>query len=185
MGSSARAVSRTQTAIVAGDQGSLNVSHDVPLPDIDPDMVLIKTVSFAVNPVDVQMTGPSATAGAIAGSGFAGIVVKIGSGGPSPKLFRGDRMRSIVPTIDSLLPRIGAWAEYVGAWADFVLKVPDGMSLDSASTLGVGVSTVGYALFCSLDVPGHPRMPATSPKYVLVHGGSTATGTLAIQMVRQ
>lgn len=178
-------IPKTQSAIIANEAGMLEVSHDVPLPEIEPDMVLVKTVAVAINPVDVKLTGPMAHPGAIAGSDLSGIIVALGSNVSNHRFSVGDRVSTVVPTMNSLLPRVGAWAQYVVAWADFLLKVPKNLSLESASTLGVGLSAVGYALFRSLEIPGHPDKPAENPEFVLVYGGSTATGTLAIQVIRK
>jgi NADPH:quinone reductase-like Zn-dependent oxidoreductase len=64
------------------------------------------------------------------------------------------------------------------------LKVPDHISPEQGASLGSGIGTIGIALFKSLQVPGTPESPAIVPKSVLVYGGSTATGTLAIQILK-
>lgn len=57
------------------------------------------------------------------------------------------------------------------------------MSDEDAATLGVGVVTCGQALYQSLGLP----LPGDKPYggYILIYGGSTATGTLAIQYAVQ
>ncbi|KAJ3530844.1 hypothetical protein NM208_g9139 [Fusarium decemcellulare] len=172
-------------AVVANAIGDLVVSQHVQPPELGPDMLLIKTVAVAVNPCDMKMTGPMASEGAISGGDCAGIVVAIGSGVPEGKFAIGDRVCAAVQSMNPLLPRVGAFADYVGATADFTLKIPHGMSFEEASTLGISTATVGYALFKSLSIPGHPDKPAAKPGYVLVYGGSTATGTIAIQLIRR
>ena len=62
-------------------------------------------------------------------------------------------------------------------------KIPEGLSFEDAATLGVGVTTVGQALYMTLKLP-LPTEPAKSPVPVLIYGGSTATGTLAIQYAK-
>ncbi|RYO92366.1 hypothetical protein DL766_000334 [Monosporascus sp. MC13-8B] len=174
-----------QTAIVANAVGDLVVSRDVPLPELEPDMLLVKTAAVAVNPVDAKLTGHMASEGAIAGGDCAGIVVAVGSGVPAGRFAIGDRVCAAVPSMDPISPRIGAFAEYVGATADFALKVPEQMTLESAATLGIGLATIGYALFQSLKVTKHPNQPVEKPCYVLVYRGSTASGTMAIQLLRK
>ena len=58
-------------------------------------------------------------------------------------------------------------------------QIPDYMSDEDASTMGAGVITCGQALYQSLGVP----LPGEGNYggYLLIYGGSTASGTLAIQ----
>lgn len=64
------------------------------------------------------------------------------------------------------------------------MKVPDWMSDEEASTLGVGISTVGQGLYQAMGL-AMPDTPLTldqgKKEYLLIYGGSTATGTLGIQ----
>lgn len=174
-----------QTAIIANASGDLVISKDIPLPVLEPDMVLVKTGAVGVNPVDVKLTGPMASEGAVAGSDCAGTIVAISPNIPASRFSIGDRVCTAVPPMNPLKPRVGAFAEYVGAYANFTLRVPDRMSLECAATLGVALTTIGYALFRSLKIPGHPEQPAANSTYVLIYGGSTASGTMAIQLVRR
>lgn len=57
------------------------------------------------------------------------------------------------------------------------------MSDEEAATLGVGVTTVGQALYQSLGLP-LPDSGVKADYPVLIYGGSTATGSLAIQYAR-
>lgn len=59
------------------------------------------------------------------------------------------------------------------------MKVPDNVSDEDASTLGVGITTVGQGLYQSLGLPLPGSGKAGHP--ILIYGGSTATGSLAIQ----
>ena len=63
------------------------------------------------------------------------------------------------------------------------LQIPDGMEYEEACTLGVSVTTVGQGLYQSLGLP----LPGSDIKAgypILIYGGSTATGSLAIQYAR-
>ncbi|RYP38690.1 hypothetical protein DL768_010761 [Monosporascus sp. mg162] len=175
----------TQTAIVANELGQLVVSCNVLLPELEPDTLLVRTMAVALNPVDVKLTGPMATEGAVAGGDCAGIVVAIGSGVRAGRFEIGDRVCAPIASLNPLNPRVGAFAEYTATIADCTLKIPDGMAFEAAATLGISIATIGYALFRSLNIPGHPDEPATKPTYVLVYGGSTATGTMAMQVIRR
>jgi len=59
-------------------------------------------------------------------------------------------------------------------------KIPEGKSFEETASLGAGVTTVGQALYHNLKLPW-PTEPAEEPFLILIYGGSTATGTLAIQ----
>jgi len=56
------------------------------------------------------------------------------------------------------------------------------VSFEAAATVGVGIGTVGYALYKILSLPFHPAKQDGEP--ILIYGGSTATGTLAIQFAK-
>ena len=63
------------------------------------------------------------------------------------------------------------------------MKIPYNISSKDAATLGVGMFTVGKSLYHSLGLP-LPTQPAKDKFPVLTYGGSTATGTLAIQLAK-
>lgn len=176
---------KVQSAIVANDIGDLTISHSAPLPQLAPDSLLVKTVAAALNPVDVKLTGPMATEGAVAGGDSAGIVIAIGSAVQIGRFKIGDRVCAPIASMNPLAPQVGAFAEYTTTIADCTLRIPDDMAFESAASLGISIATVGYALFRSLKIPGHPECPTDQATYVLVCGGSTATGTMAIQMIRK
>jgi len=58
------------------------------------------------------------------------------------------------------------------------------MSFEDAATLGVGLTTVAQGLYQELGLP-LPPAKVQEPTQVLIYGGSTATGTLAIQFAKQ
>ncbi|KAH7310211.1 putative zinc-binding dehydrogenase family oxidoreductase [Rhexocercosporidium sp. MPI-PUGE-AT-0058] len=175
----------TQTAIVGLPGGDLGVSKNVGVPDLEEDMIMVKNVAIALNPVDTKMTGNLACAGAISGMDFAGEVVAMGSKVTTPVPIKlGDRVCGAVQGMHSLTPKVGAFAEYVGATGFVTMRIPDAFSFEQGASLGSGLGTIGLALFRSLQVPGYPTKPAAEPKNVLVYGGSTATGTMAIQLLK-
>ncbi|KAK9598798.1 Trans-enoyl reductase fsl5 [Aspergillus fumigatus] len=175
----------SQPAIIESDDGTLGLRNDVQMPSLEDDMILVKNAFVALNPIDTKMVGKLASPGAIAGKDFAGEVVSIGPKVQTAAPIKpGDRICGAVPGMHSLTPAVGAFAQYVGATDLTAIKIPEYMSLEEAVTLGSGIGTIGLALFKSLDVPGSPWLPADKPVDVLVYGGSTATGTLAIQLLK-
>ncbi|TVY15757.1 Protein TOXD [Lachnellula arida] len=77
----------------------------------------------------------------------------------------------------------GAFAEYVTAKGDLMIKVPGNLNDEEAATLGVGIATVGQALYQSLELL-LPTKPSLEKPILLIYGGSTATGSLAIQYAK-
>ncbi|KAM7200667.1 GroES (chaperonin 10)-like protein [Naviculisporaceae sp. PSN 640] len=182
----------TQSAIVADSTGNLVLIRDGPLPELGPDMVLIRTEAVALNPADAKFTGPMASEGSTAGCDCAGTVVAIGSEVPPGPLTLGQRVCGPLAPMDPLLPSSGAFAEYVALTADLTLTVPGAISMESASGLGTSLTTVALALFRSLGIPGRPDAPCRQENLryqgentVLVHGASSATGTMAIQLIKR
>ncbi|KAI4119468.1 MAG: hypothetical protein LQ345_000622 [Seirophora villosa] len=182
-----------QTAIVAQGPGKLAIQHNVPMPFLEPDMAIVKTAAVAINPADAKMLDYSAAAGAIHGYDFAGTIVALGADAlASGHLAVGDRVAGLVHGMNKLRPDVGAFAEYVGAYADLLLKVPDHMSFEEAASFGTGVATASIGLFSELGVPAsldqlrknQPADDVEEREFVLVAGGSTATGTRAIQLLK-
>lgn len=163
----------------AGD-ASLEVS--VPVPEPKDGQLLVRVVAVGLNPHDWKSLDMSPMPGATWGCDFSGEIVKIGSG--LTKNFRvGDRVAGATPGNNWEDPTTGAFAEYVVAPCALVYKIPESMGFEEAATLGVGMLTIGLTLYHAMKLP-LPHAPVEDPQYVLVYGGGTATGTLAIQALR-
>ncbi|KAF7714213.1 PKS_ER domain-containing protein [Penicillium ucsense] len=184
---------RSQTAIVAQGPGKLTIQHDAPIPALASDMVMVKTAAVAINAADAKMLDYSAAPGAIHGYDFAGTIVALGDGVLASGRFAvGDRVAGYVHGMNKLRPDVGAFAEYVGATADLLLKLPDEMTFHEAAGLGVGVATTTVGLFSELGVASLDQLRAgnkvvedrSEAEFVLVSGGSTATGTRALQLLK-
>ncbi|KAL5113214.1 hypothetical protein ACEQ8H_008921 [Pleosporales sp. CAS-2024a] len=157
-------------------------------------MAIVKTAAVAINPVDAKMLDFSSTPGAIDGYDFAGTIVALGEDVlRSGRFAVGDRVAGMVFGMNKLKPDVGAFAEYVGACADVLLKIPDQMPFPEAASLGLGLATAGVGLFKELGVPVSFEQLRAGKEvdtkledrdFVLVAGGSTATGTRAIQLLK-
>ena len=177
-------VQRQQTALVGTDDGGIRLSSTETIPDIAGDSVLIKTKAVSVNPVDTKMIGPYVTPGAVAGFDFAGVVEMVGPDATKCDIRVGDRVCTAIMGMNPLDPTVGAFAEYTAAVEWILLKIPPCLSFEEGASLGISFMTTGLALFKSLGLHGNPLSPATEKLPVLVYGGSSATGTAAIQLVR-
>ena len=178
----------TQKAVVARSKGVVEVTSSFPVPsDIKPGYVLVKTAAVALNPTDYKHLDREPIPGALAGCDYAGTIEEIGP--DVTKAWKvGDRIAGFCHGLVHPDTHDGSFAEYILAKADLGIRVPDKLSFEEAATLGVGITTLGQGLYQSLKLP----LPAPSSKhtdtqpqdnrpYILIYGGSTATGTLAIQ----
>ncbi|KAI1918096.1 hypothetical protein LOZ53_001182 [Ophidiomyces ophidiicola] len=164
--------------------GSLVIEENRRLPKVLPGQVLVKTVAVALNPCDWKMPTNFPHPGAGDGSDYAGIVVELGPGVVRKDLRIGDRVAGAVHASNPLNPESGSFAQYVAGYADHLWKIPDTMSMEDAAAIGwCTVGSVGMALH-ALKLPGSPEKPVQKPVYVLVYGGSTASGTMAIQLLK-
>lgn len=86
-----------QTALVVQGPGKLAVVHDVAVPALESDMVLVKTAAVAINPADAKMLDFSAVPGAVHGYDFSGTIVALGKDAQAEgKLQVGDRVAGLV-----------------------------------------------------------------------------------------
>lgn len=149
-------------------------------------MVLVKTVAVALNPCDFKMAERFPSPGATDGCDFAGTIVALGSNAANIRDFRiGDRVCGAVHGSNPIDHQAGSFAEYVAIDVEFLFKMPNIMPFETGAAIGgTGLGTLGLALFRSLGLPGTPERPAEKSLIVLVYGGSTSVGTMAIQLLR-
>ena len=140
----------------------------VPVPNPDEGQVLIKVAYAGVNRPDViQRRGlypPPPGASPIPGLEIAGEVVAVGAGVSDVML--GQRVCALVSG--------GGYAEYCLAVADHCLPVPADMPLDQAAALPETLFTVWHNVF--------ERGWAKEGETILVHGGTSGIGTMAIML---
>lgn len=166
--------------------GQVAVSASAPVPQAGDGEVLVRVAAIALNPVDAKSVDLSPSPGATIGCDFAGEVVQVGHG-VQRDLHPGDRVFGIAFGNNPLERENAAFAECVVAPGGLLFKIPEGMSFETAASLGVGLFTVGLALYHHLELPmlPPPIQAAELPTPVLIYGAGTATGGLAIQMARR
>ncbi|KAB8346028.1 hypothetical protein FH972_023080 [Carpinus fangiana] len=158
-------------------------------PDQLPDTyILIKTSHVALNPTDwkhIDFLGPP---NHTVGCDVCGTVVAVGA--KVTKAYKpGDRAAGAAHGVKLGCPEKGAFGEYALLKGDVTIKVPAGISDAEASTVGVGITTVGQALYQTLGLPWPDQSDAgvagaAAGDAVLVYGGSTATGLFALQLAK-
>ncbi|KAL8388036.1 hypothetical protein RB595_009500 [Gaeumannomyces hyphopodioides] len=174
----------TVRAVVIKGQGQAAI-EEVPTPRLRDEYILIKTTAVALNPTDWKHVEGTFGAGRV-GCDYAGVVVEVGKG--VTKDFKpGDRIAGFCHGSNKSELEDGAFGEYIVAKGDIQLKVPDHLSDEDASTLGVGVATCGQGLYQALGLPlpsDEAGVKAAAGTPILIYGGSTATGILGIQYAK-
>ena len=142
----------------------------LPVPRPGPGEVLVKVAYAGVNRPDVaQRLGsypPPAGASPIPGLEVAGTIVAVGGG--TAGLILGQQVCALVTG--------GGYAEYCLADARHCLPVPAGLSLAEAAALPETLFTVWHNVF--------ERGWARDGETILVHGGTSGIGTMAIGLGR-
>jgi NADPH2:quinone reductase len=164
------AIPATMHAIDPAEHGGPEVMVLVerPVPQPGPGEVLVKVVAAGVNrPEVMQRRGlypPPPGASSILGMELSGTVVALGEGVPAEVLGR---------PICALVTA-GSYAEYaVAPWGQ-CLPVPASLSMIEAAAMPETLFTVWTNLF--------ERAYATEGDTVLVHGGTSGIGTMAIAL---
>ena len=147
------------------------VLSDVETPTPAAGEVLVRVAAAGVNRADtLQRQGqypPPPGASDIIGLEVSGTVEALGDGVEAWTV--GDRVCALLSG--------GGYAEYVSVPEGQVLPVPDGVSLVDAAALPEVACTVWSNVFMTADLePG---------QVLLVHGGSSGIGTMAIQLARE
>jgi len=140
-----------------------------PLPG--PGEVVLRVAATAVNRADLlQRQGhypPPPGAPAWPGLECSGTVIEVGAGVGTWSV--GDRACALLPG--------GGYAEKVAVPAGLLMPVPEGIGLEDAAALPETVCTVRSNVFGLAGL--------AAGETLLVHGGSSGVGTMAVQLARQ
>ncbi|KAH7408069.1 chaperonin 10-like protein [Cadophora sp. MPI-SDFR-AT-0126] len=172
----------TQKAIQIKGPGDAELVTNAQVPELRDDYIIVKTAAVALNPTDWKHIDFLASPGATVGCDYSGTVEQVGAA-VTTGLKIGDRVMGLIHGSNYSNNEDGSFAEYIAAKGDIQIRIPDEMSFEDAATLGVGIVTAGQGLYQSLGLP-LPSEPAKEPFPALIYGGSTATGTLAIQLAK-
>ena len=151
-----------------GPEVLLPETRAVPVPG--PDEILIKVMAAGVNRPDVQQRlghyPPPPGASDLPGLEVAGEVVALGSNARRHKL--GDKVMSLVAG--------GGYAQYCIAQDAQAMTVPASLSMQEAGALPETLMTVWHNVF--------ERGGLKEGETLLIHGGSSGIGTMAIQLAK-
>ena len=185
--SSPSAVPSSRRAIIQDAEGKPELA-EIPIPELKPGTILVKTSAVSLDPSDYKMGAAFPIPGAVIGSNFAGTVVAVAPG-TDTDLVPGDTVAGGSHGSNPGNPENGAFATYIRAPAGLTMRLTPAAKLtpEQAATLATALATCTLSLW-SADalalLPSTPEQPAEKPLPVLVYGGSTATGTVAIQLLR-
>ena len=206
------ALPAAQRAIVAKAVGKYEIVNTHPMPFLAPHSVLVRVSAVALNPANWKMIDAAPPIGVVGGNDFSGIVcavgkavmVDAGAGAETgSSLSVGDAVCGCLYGLDPTLEEgqwAGSFAEYVAVDASLVMRVPTvrgvKMGMNEAASLPTGVMTAGMGLYRCLKLPMPPAEPVepndekmegidpAARQYIFIHGGNTATGTIAIQLAK-
>ncbi|KAK7293298.1 hypothetical protein RJT34_16161 [Clitoria ternatea] len=157
----------------------LKLNHNVALPQVNEDQVLIKVVAASLNPIDFKrMAGGFKTTDSplptAPGYDAAGIVVKVGS---QVKKFKvGDEVYGDINLKALEYPKvIGSLAEYTAAEERLLAHKPKNLSFAEAASLPLTIETA---------YEGLERTEFSAGKTILVLGGAGGVGTHVIQLAK-
>ncbi|MTW18069.1 zinc-binding dehydrogenase [Rhodoplanes serenus] len=160
----------TAIAIRAPGGPEVLVPEERPVPAPGPGEILVKVEAAGVNRPDVaQRKGhypPPPGAPDIPGLEIAGTVVACGE--VATRFALGDRVMALVAG--------GGYAPYCVAHESHALPVPDGLSAAEAAAIPETLFTVWHNVF--------ERGGLKAGETLLVHGGSSGIGTMAIQLAK-
>jgi NADPH2:quinone reductase len=151
-----------------GPEVLLPETRSVPSPG--PGEILVKVAAAGVNRPDVaQRSGaypPPPGASDLPGLEISGEVVALGNGSSKHKL--GDKVMSLVAG--------GGYAQYCVAQDAQAMAVPPSLSMQEAGAIPETLMTVWHNVF--------ERGALKSGETLLIHGGSSGIGTMAIQLAK-
>lgn len=178
------------------ETGQLTEISEIDYPKINEDQLLIKAVAFAANPTDwkhpvVKWGGK----GDVAGSDASGIVEKVGAN------VKGYEVGDIVSTFmhGNYCKTRGAFGEYVICDQNCTIKYDRSSfntkalevgshpsdfisTFEGAASVTLGLVTLGLSFGHNFKLTTDKK--ANASKSILIWGGATATGILAIQLAK-
>ena len=152
-----------------GSPGVLKIDS-IPIPEPAPGEVLIQVAAAGVNRPDImQRQGlypPPPGASNVPGLEISGTVVALGKNVIEPAI--GSKVCALVVC--------GGYAEYCLAAAPLCLPIPESISLEEAAAIPENFFTVWNNIFDRGDLK--------SGDTILIHGGGSGIGTVAIQICK-
>ncbi|KAF8853745.1 GroES-like protein [Acephala macrosclerotiorum] len=150
-------------------------------PEPGPTQVLVKSLVAGINPVEgfMQMTGMLVTAWPIVlGCDASGAVVEVGS---EVKKFKvGD---AVFGCTRLGTPGYCTFQEYFLMDENLTFKKPEGISVEAAATIGVGILTACLGLISGTKIKLEPNSADNPDEWIIILGGSAGVGQYAVAKI--
>ncbi|RYN29006.1 hypothetical protein AA0114_g12430 [Alternaria tenuissima] len=156
-------------------KGLKTTIRDVPIPEPQPDQVIIQVVVSGSNPKDWKIAELFPEYNDNSGDDIAGIVHSVGSDVWEFK--KGDRVASF----HEMMTPGGSFAEYAVGRQHTTFHLPKDVSFEDAATIPLAAMTAAYGMHSRLGLPD-PWTPAKEPTPLVVYGGAAAVGAYAIKL---
>ncbi|KAH0839298.1 zinc-binding oxidoreductase [Fonsecaea pedrosoi] len=171
-----------KAVVIKGDEARL--VRDRPLPRLRDDYVLVKPYAVALNPTDWKHVAfRRAKDDALMGCDYAGVVEEVGPA-VTKDWQKGDRICGCAHGSNAVNGEDGVFAEYAVVKGDVQMRIPDSLSYEDAATVPLSAITVGQGLYQKSLRLKLPTCSEKDSEYVLIYGGGTSTGGLAIQFAK-
>lgn len=192
-------MSHIKAAVYTGSQDIKKITKisTIPVPEIEDEQILVKSVAFAANPTDWKhmIGGLGGKTGAVVGSDVSGYVEKVGSRVTNFNV--GDVVAATLR--GNFSEEKGGFADYVPVDASLAIRfekdelktdaLPVGVtkpaqikSFEAAASLPLGLATIGVSFSDNFKLKGDTFTNST--KTILIWGGATSSGILAIQVAK-
>ena len=176
---------QNQAAFLVGKQVKPFEVKEALMPVPDANEIIIRNRAIGINPADwaIQATGLLVeNFPFVLGCDIAGDVHQVGVNVTKFKV--GDRVTAITTVLSSSDNATGGFQLFVKVRERNVAKIPDFITYPEGSVLPLCITTAACALFDkeNLGLPLPQLEPKALGKVLLIWGGSSTVGALAIQM---
>ncbi|OWB76950.1 hypothetical protein B5S32_g1107 [[Candida] boidinii] len=185
-----------KAAVFTGETEDKKIIRIATVPTLYPGKgeLLIKSEAVALNPADWKHAALGwGSEGCIVGTDVAGVVVSVGEGVKGFEI--GDHVSALAHGGYDLHPTEGVFQEYAIIHANLTLKhkhltkatesetsIGDIETFEDAASVNLGLITIGMSFYHFLKLRFNSE--EQKGKAIIIWGGATATGALAIQVAK-
>ncbi|KAL2819216.1 chaperonin 10-like protein [Aspergillus granulosus] len=172
-------------AAVLPQKGGPFVVETQPTLEPGPGEMLIEVHTIAVNPVDHAQRDlgfpPVLFYPTVIGADISGTVIKAGPGVPLSAPKPGTRVTALASNFyRGGFPQYGAFQKRVLVGHEGVVPLPDSISFEEGAVFPLAVLTA-LSAFTTIGIELDARFAADDKKAILIWGGSSSVGTIAVQ----